>query len=303
MAKAKLRLGFGFENVFVFRADSSLIREIHPDYDAYFLLGKESELNYKKFFGIDLKEGNLIVRKLFNEEEVYAPYLKAVISKKIGEPLQLIFYDEESPCIKNPPEVLVEKNRFWLKTLEKISIEFLKSQAEGEVGVPISGGKDSTAALILATKAFPRVKALYVKVSHEMPYTDEYVEELCKALGVTLVKREVQFDVERLGLPSHENRWCTELKIKALKEIATPTLIAGDREAESRTRRRRKEVEHRIAKELFPLKYWSGAMVQLYILMHGIRLHPFYYKGFYRIGCTICPSLSEWEKGILAQIK
>ncbi len=298
MAKAEIRLGFKFEDAFVFTAEKSLIKEIHPDYDAYFLLGKEAKQNYKKFFGIEVKEGSLIVRKLFNEEEIYAPYLKAIISKKIGEPPKLKFYDKKSPSVEVTQETLIEKNKAWLEALERVSMEFLKSQAEGEVGVPVSGGKDSTACLILAAKVFPKLKALYIKTSHEVPYTEEYVEELCRELGVPLIKKEVKFDVESLGLPTHENRWCTELKMKALKEIATSTLIVGDREAESRTRRRRAEVEHRLGRELFPLKYWSGAMVQLYILMHGIKLHPFYYKGFYRLGCTICPSLSEWEKVI-----
>ncbi|WP_457753138.1 phosphoadenosine phosphosulfate reductase domain-containing protein [Thermococcus sp.] len=40
-------------------------------------------------------------------------------------------------------------------------------------------------------------------------------------------------------------------------------------------------------------------MVQLYILMNGFDLHPLYYEGFYRLGCTICPSLADWEITLL----
>jgi len=147
------------------------------------------------------------------------------------------------------------------------------------------------------------VKALYVKASHEMPFTEEYVEEVCESLDVELVKVDVKFDIERFGLPSHANRWCTKLKMEGLKRIATDTLIVGDREAESRIRRERGEIEFRVAKEIFPIKYWSGCMVQLYVLMNGLDLHPLYYEGFYRLGCTICPSLSDWEKTLLKKIK
>ncbi len=40
-------------------------------------------------------------------------------------------------------------------------------------------------------------------------------------------------------------------------------------------------------------------MVQLFILMRGFDLHPLYYEGFYRLGCTVCPSLAEWEVELL----
>ncbi|HIP90275.1 MAG TPA: hypothetical protein EYH22_01850, partial [Candidatus Nanopusillus sp.] len=53
---------------------------------------------------------------------------------------------------------------------------------------------------------------------------------------------------------------------------------------------------------IFPIKYWSGCAVQLYILMNNLKLHPLYYEGFYRLGCTICPSLSEWERSLLRSI-
>jgi len=303
LAKAELRLGFTFKNnCFSFTNTLELVKDIRPDYDAYFLFGKGFVENTKRIFGIDVKEGNLILRGLLNEEKIYVPELKAVISKKIGSPPCLKFHEPEVKPREVKLKNLIEQNRYWLKKWEEVAVSFIRNEAKGEVGVPLSGGKDSAAALILAKKALGKVKALYVKVSHEVPFTEEYVEYLCNTLEVELVKREVRFDVEKYGLPTHENRWCTELKVKALKEIATDTLIVGDRDAESRVRRRRNEVEKRVALELFPLKYWSGAMVQLYVLMHGIKLHPLYYEGFYRLGCTICPSLSHWEKLILEKV-
>ncbi len=298
MAKARIRLGFRFEDVFVFSNRNEIGIEINPDYDAYFIIGRGSVENFRKVFGVDVEEGNLVLRKLMNEEWIYSPRLKAVISKRIGErPKTLRVTDAEVRRIDL--RRMVERNREWLKRLEEISIEFIRREAEGDVGVPVSGGKDSTACLILAKKALDDVKALYVKVSHEFPCTEAYVEYVCERLGVEMVKTEVRFDVERYGMPTHSNRWCTRLKMEGLRRITTDTLVVGDREAESRVRRERGEVEYRVSKEIFPIKYWSGCMVQLYIIMNGLRLHPLYYQGFYRLGCTICPSLSDWERILL----
>ncbi len=302
MAKAKLRLGFKFDGVFLFSNKNELGIEINPDFDAYFVIGKGFVENTRKVFGVNVEEGNLIVRKLMNEEWIYVPELKAIVSKKIGERLRVIMHREDVEPKKADIRKMIERNRSWLERLEEIAIDFIQRNVEGDAGVPFSGGKDSTATLILAKKALGEIKALYVKVSHEMPYTEDYVEEVCERLNVELIKSEVRFDIERFGLPTHTNRWCTKLKMDGLERIATDTLIVGDREAESRIRRERGEIEFRVAKEIFPIKYWSGCMVQLFVLMNGLELHPLYYEGFYRLGCTICPSLSDWERILLEKI-
>ena len=303
MTKAKLRLCFEFDEVFLFSRRNGIGVETNPDFDAYFVIGKEFIENTRDVFGVNVEEGNLIVRKLYNEEWIYVPELKAILSKRIGEKPKLLMHRVDVEPKRMGILKMIEKNRCWLERLESVAIDFIRRNVEGDAGVPFSGGKDSTATLILAKKALGDVKALYVKASHEMPFTEEYVEEVCESLDVELVKVDVKFDIERFGLPSHANRWCTKLKMEGLKRIATDTLIVGDREAESRIRRERGEIEFRVAKEIFPIKYWSGCMVQLYVLMNGLDLHPLYYEGFYRLGCTICPSLSDWEKTLLKKIK
>ncbi len=302
LAKAKIRLGVKFDEVFVFSHRNEFGIEIHPDYDSYFIIGEDFIENMMKI-GVDVEEGNLILRKLYNEENIYVPDLKAVVSKKIGEEVRVNYLSDAEPK-KMPIDKTVEKNRMFLEVMERISIKFIREHAN-EVAVPFSGGKDSLACLILAKKALGDVKAIYVKTNYDMPYTEEYVDWVCKKLGVDLIVEEVKFDVKKFGMPTHENRWCTKLKMEALKRAVeregVRVLIAGDRDAESRIRREREEVVERVAKEIFPIKYWSGAMVQLYVIMNGLKLHPLYYRGFYRLGCTICPSLSEWEKTLLLE--
>ncbi len=126
-----------------------------------------------------------------------------------------------------------------------------------------------------------------------------------KQLSIKLIKTVADIKTKiRQGAPppSHENRWCTGEKIEALKrtvrEIAEgkTLVISGDRDSESRARSKRppirKEEYWTVAS---PLKLWSTAHIQLYLLINGVQLNPLYYKGFYRLGCYICPSLRSWE--------
>ena len=301
-AKAKVRLGVKFDEVFVFSPKNEFHLEIHPDYDSYFVLGEGFVRNMGKI-GVEVEEGNLILRRLYNEEWIYVPELKAVVSKRIGERLDVKILSDVKPK-RMPIEKTVKRNERTLKFLENVSIDFIKSHGDN-VAVPFSGGKDSLACLILAKKAFGNVKAVYIETNYDMPFTREYVEYVCKKLDVDLVVEKVSFDVERFGFPTHQNRWCTKLKMEALERVVKSegieVLIVGDRDAESRIRRERPVVFERIAKEIFPIKYWSGGMVQLYILMNGLKLHPLYYEGFYRLGCVICPSLSDWERSLLSK--
>ncbi len=300
LEKAKIRLSFEFDGVFRFSKTDRLGIEVNPDYDAYFILSDEFAENMTEVFGADFAEGNLIVRKLMNEEWVYAPELKAIVSKKIGERCKLIAkFDVESRkvSVRN----MAAKNAELLESLERVSLSFLRRNAES-IAVPFSGGKDSLACLILACKAFEDVRAVYVRTNFELPHTESYVEEVCERLGVELEVVDVKFD----GRPSFEDRWCTRAKMEALKravkKLGNPALAVGDREAESRLRRERPEIMHRVSKELFPIKYWSGCMVQLYAILNGISLHPLYYSGFYRLGCSICPSMSDWEHTLLKKL-
>lgn len=50
---------------------------------------------------------------------------------------------------------------------------------------------------------------------------------------------------------------------------------------------------------LAPIKQWSTLHIQLYMIMNNIPLNPLYIKGFYRIGCYICPALRSWELYIM----
>ncbi len=91
-----------------------------------------------------------------------------------------------------------------------------------------------------------------------------------------------------MSMPTHDNRWCTSRKIASVMVTiaklseGNTLIITGDRNAESRRRSLRPSVRvlDKNTIMLTPIKLWSGAHVQLYILKKGLRFNPLYEKGF-----------------------
>ena len=207
---------------------------------------------------------------------------------------------------------MVDDNTSITRILEDSAVSMLQELAgdADTVIVPWSGGKDSTAALLLAVEAFgrDRVKAIYVDTGIDFPENLEYVEKVASILGIDYIVKRAYVDEglldEDMPMPDPDYRWCTGRKLDALregfKEVARgdTIVVTGDRDAESERRAKRPVIrldEKLGYRVISPLKMWSGAHVQIYTLSKGIPLNPLYEKGFYRIGCYICFALRGWE--------
>lgn len=158
-----------------------------------------------------------------------------------------------SNCL-NP---IVEKD---LKTIELIRNEYLKDTIPWFIGY--SGGKDSSALLVLVINALSRLKyfsrevtAIYCDTGVENPIITDYVfatfkslESECKELNIpirfTIVKPVVKdrFFVKVVGkgypTPTNIFRWCTKsLRINPVKKIINTNskaiILLGVREGES----------------------------------------------------------------------
>lgn len=208
---------------------------------------------------------------------------------------------------------IVEANRDIIESFVEAGKGFLRSLGDfDKVIVPWSGGKDSTAALLLAVETFGRrrVVAVFGDTGTEFPATQRYVEKVSRMLGVEVHRAYAGLDRKLESgapMPSHDNRWCTGLKVQAIEskiaELAEgrTLVVIGDRDAESPRRSDRPPVREGPASTVAaaPLKPWGGVHVQLYILSRGVPLNPMYEEGFYRIGCYMCPALRNWEISIL----
>ena len=316
IARAKLRLSVSWlpkEGVYILRGKrgEALERfEIDPAYDIFMGIGSSFKRHLEDLLKAPICSNPLLLRKFGGVHLVYCgkyPAAKLVIPDQGCKPIaeQLGSYEQRDVSLSR----MLAENREILALFENISLKFLK-RFTGKIDsviVPWSGGKDSTASLILALKAFGRKKvmAVYVDTGVDFPQNREYVEKLAKDLSVKLIEIEAGvrdgLKFEKLPLPTHENRWCTARKIFALEKIidemdGEKLVIAGDRDPESELRAQRPPI--RRIKDytiVTPIKQWSTAHVQLYLLLQGVPLNPLYYLGFYRLGCYICPALRSWE--------
>ena len=95
--------------------------------------------------------------------------------------------------------------------------------------VSISGGKDSTATLLLALEqAAPNLRAVFCDTGHEHPQTLDYVRYLADATGVDIewIKADFSADIarKRARIESPETDWPEHLREAAL-DVLHPTGI------------------------------------------------------------------------------
>lgn len=184
-----------------------------------------------------------------------------------------------------------------------------------------SGGKDSTALWLWArrTGLAPR-RVLFADTGWEHPATYQYIDEIEKLLGETIVRvrgpETFEERVRRLrGFPSSGIRWCTdELKIqptaRELDRIRAETgdevlVLTGIRAEESRKRAVMSEREYFDAYDCDqwrPILNWT---LQDVIDEHhraGIPLNPLYKLGAERVGCWPCINAGKTEIRLVADL-
>lgn len=200
-------------------------------------------------------------------------------------------------------ELVVERNRYHLKNLERHAIRAIRQHMKDRplVNVSFSGGKDSTAVLALARKAGV-AEAFFIDTGIEFPETVAFVEQQ----GVEIVRRGGDFwsAVEKAGPPAKDRRWCCKLlKLNPLKlylaEKGPCVTIQGNRWYESWNRADLDITSQNPANPLqlniSPIRNWRALEVFLYLWMLKLPINPLYDLGLERIGCYLCPAMLESE--------
>jgi len=283
---------------------------VHPRYDVY-MPTKGMVEKLVSSYGI---KPTLMLKKLAGHYSLYSGK-KLVADMTLAEKGFQIKVDvasrEEAHVVDlNRHAVL---NKGLLELLEAASVNYLSSFDVDYAIVPWSGGKDSTATLILSSKALgKKVVPVFVDTGLEFKETLEYVDDLACQLGISPLKLKASIkEAIESGreLPTHENRWCTQLKVEATKnyirqlsKTGKVLMVVGDREAESSSRLNRPAtMEHEDHVEAAPIKFWSAMHVQLYLALNKVPLNPMYDYGFFRVGCYVCPALRSWEISLIME--
>ncbi|MDI6719234.1 MAG: aminotransferase class V-fold PLP-dependent enzyme [Methanomicrobiales archaeon] len=197
----------------------------------------------------------------------------------------------------------VRANAYHLKNLERSAIRTIRQHMHDRpcANVSFSGGKDSTAVLLLARKAGVE-QAFFIDTGIEFPETVEYV----KRQGVPIIEKGGDFwtAVEKAGPPGKDHRWCCKLlKLHPLKRyLATAgpcVTIQGNRWYESWNRAALEVVSQNpnnpLQVNISPIRNWRALEVYLYLWWVGAEINPLYERGLERIGCYVCPAMLESE--------
>ena len=320
ICKSKFRLALSIKNSLLLPkvSEDEVVNKdlINPAYDNFLVINEgiriiekltnkevlgDAILAFREFAGLHTMfgfNGYELLRMRFSEESL-RPKVEYVANDELLRGIDLIN--------------TIIKSSNVLNIYEGISISFIRelSKEFDEVVVPWSGGKDSTATLLITVKALGKhgVDVVYVDTGVEFHYTKEYIEKVAKLLGIDYKVFRAPVREELLKgkeLPTHDNRWCTYLKRLAIANYIRSKfrgrkvlVVIGDRDAESISRSRKGFVEGdrdiTNAVNAYPIKLWGGTHVQLYLMSRGINLCKLYNLGFYRVGCYICPSLRSWE--------
>jgi len=144
--------------------------------------------------------------------------------------------------------MIINQKTIQVDALESEAIYiFREVQAQFEKPVLLfSGGKDSITLVRLAQKAFYPAKIpfplLHIDTGHNFPETIEFRDRLAKELGVELIVRNVQENIdsgrvkEESGRYASRNMLQTETLLDAIEEFGFDACIGGARRDEEKAR-------------------------------------------------------------------
>ena len=307
-AKSRFLLDIFFDGEKYVYGKRSNFLEYEPCCDVYFCFKEQGEILEK-----------IIKRKIFPSFILHKPD-KEIFYKGVNPMIEISrslslefnfkilksngtdFEIEKSFESKRNQEYLKKKIEVETKKFKKIASTF------DEIVIPWSGGKDSTAVIVLAKNYFKtNFTTIFVDTGLEFENTLEYIEKIKKLLKikVEIVNARIDESLKKFGKNFLTERKCTFQKVSSLydfirENFSNPLILTGDRISESISRSFRPQFRKDEFYVYSPIKYWSFLDIQLLFHLNNIPFNKLYEKGFYRIGCKVCPFIDSFEKLILS---
>jgi len=184
------------------------------------------------------------------------------------------------------------------------------------VMVDFSGGKDSTLNLLAVAELSGLVGFRAIPVYVHVPYLEppsciDHAERMAGRLGFELEvveadRRMMLFYLSRDGLPRRGTRWCTFLKMRALREAMKA--VGADFEAKAERAAESGKRAEKLSKTFARTAYLAGKTLNLVYDLPIERLalelvsrrlvHPHYLEGLPRVSCSLCPYKGLYELAI-----
>jgi len=180
--------------------------------------------------------------------------------------------------------------------------EFYRKQ--GDFHIMFSGGKDSTALLLLTLQALPKSKikgVVFTEITGNTAQCNiKYLEEVIEKLGLEdkfIYSRRGDLDffqaLVKWGLPHIKNRWCmTEFKFKVWRSVDIDKALIGVKYSDSHWRRRYtwdKPKKLRGMLVFSPIYDWKTEDVLDYIKSMNFPISACYEVYGHSGNCMFCP--------------
>lgn len=244
-------------------------------------------------------------------------------------PPHVKIYKEGLRLKKVDVDNMLKKNEDLMQGLVQKSLQFIykayhRYRKEVDIAaVAFSGGKDSLVLLDLVQRVLEPEQFVVIFSDTGMEVSDTY-----KALEKARDKwNHLRFYTARchkdalttwkeIGPPSRIHRWCCTVHKSAptlllLREIAQkPSVKAlifdGVRSAESASRSTYMPItrggKHKMQINARPILNWNAGEVYLYLFSHRLLFNRSYRYGITRVGCSVCPMVSEWKEAISTMV-
>jgi phosphoadenosine phosphosulfate reductase len=190
---------------------------------------------------------------------------------------------------------------FYTEHYEKEAINFLR-QHEPQEGyyLGFSGGKDSIVCLHLCKLAGVKYEAYFACTMIDPPEIYTFIHKEYPEVKWLYPKITFWDGIRKKGVPFRNKRWCCDvLKKDPSKHIPLKRRIIGIRAEESSRRASRPIIDKKGKQIIYkPIFEWMEWQVWEFIEKYDLPYPSLYDEGFGRIGCIICPFLTEKKKRV-----